>query len=53
MVFRRLATSAIIIDVSMFPVKSNITKYVTAKAITRQITALIIDRVRVSFKFPT
>ncbi len=37
----------------MFPVKSHTTEYVTAKAITRQIIALTIERVRVSFNVPT
>ena len=36
----------------MLPVKSHTTEYVTVKAIARQIIALTIDRVRVSFNVP-
>jgi hypothetical protein len=39
------------IEVSIFPVNNHATKYVTDKAITRQINDLIIERVRVSFNY--
>ena len=51
MVFTRFAITAINTDSTILPVNNHATKYVTNKAITRQINDLTNERVRVSFNF--